>query len=220
MKKSLYLLAIISLVLFCQAVDISNCLLTYQETTGKEQTEVVISIKETDKGFLIATKDEQSEVDKKFRTISYIMNPSTSDNVVITNSPAGIKISQNGETSQSKIDGYWYQTMYNMKDFIESVEDKREFVLFSDYSEKDAGNTELKPLELILKKKGIEIIKVNNIDTRAFRIIMTIPGWKSVFWSTDYWYREADGILVKARIVKGGSGTSETILQLKSEKHF
>lgn len=71
--------------------------------------------------------------------------------------------------------------------------------------------------KLVAKKKGVEMIKLGDQEYDAVRVKLTATGWKSLFWSANYWFRESDGIFLKFRGAFGAPGTSETLTELINE---
>ncbi len=56
-------------------------------------------------------------------------------------------------------------------------------------------------------RQGVEVIDVGGAAVRAVRVKYTVPGVRGLFWSSLYWYRASDGLLVRTEETRGGPGT-------------
>jgi hypothetical protein len=51
-------------------------------------------------------------------------------------------------------------------------------------------------------------------STEAFRVRVTLEGWRSALWHADYWFRARDGLFIRYRSVHGPPGTPATEVEL------
>ncbi|NGX29314.1 MAG: hypothetical protein K940chlam4_00145 [Candidatus Anoxychlamydiales bacterium] len=104
----------------------------------------------------------------------------------------------------------WIQDFtFGLRPFLDSKRQKYSFVILSpnDFSTN----------ELIASKEGIEKIKINDTTYNAQRVMITLPGFKAMFWRADAWYDLDTFDLIKYRANKG-PGTPMSTLVLDSKK--
>ena len=51
----------------------------------------------------------------------------------------------------------------------------------------------------------------------AFRVKVTLDGWKSVFWSSEFWFRKSDGVFLKYKGSASGPNSPEVVSELVKE---
>lgn len=60
---------------------------------------------------------------------------------------------------------------------------------------------------------GREAVPVSGARVSAVKVEVRPAGWRSGFWRCHYWFRAADGVLVRYRGVHGLPGTPETVVE-------
>jgi hypothetical protein len=68
--------------------------------------------------------------------------------------------------------------------------------------------------KLVAKKKIEEKIKIREREYNTIQVEVTVPGWRSMFWGVDYWYKKDNGVFVKYKGADGPPGTPETVTEL------
>lgn len=61
---------------------------------------------------------------------------------------------------------------------------------------------------------GDETISIDGKEIDAVRVRVTLAGFRSLFWSSFFWFRKPDYLFVKYRGVNGLPGTAETVIEL------
>jgi hypothetical protein len=93
----------------------------------------------------------------------------------------------------------WYGSVLLLRAFVLSGEPE---VLFHVSKPEDEQVVLLKAI-----RQGVEVIDVGGAAVRAVRVKYTVPGVRGLFWSSLYWYRASDGLLVRTEETRGGPGT-------------
>jgi hypothetical protein len=113
----------------------------------------------------------------------------------------------------------WLQTPFSLARF--AVSDKSDILFYTatlyDTKEKSgaAGGSVMK---MVARKMKDEPTGKGSDDSAAIKVVITLPGFKSLFWKITYWYRTTDGVVVRYEDVRGGPGTPKTIGTLIKEK--
>jgi hypothetical protein len=105
----------------------------------------------------------------------------------------------------------WYQAVdMQMKPFLDSGKDYTEFWMVGMKPELDA-------FAMSFKKNVTETVKVMGKDTDCSKLEWRATGFWSMFWSSDYWFRTADGVAVKFAMPGGNDpkATSELVSEKK-----
>ncbi len=53
---------------------------------------------------------------------------------------------------------------------------------------------------------------------QAFRVKVTLDGWKSIFWSSEFWFRKSDGVFLKYKGSASGPNSPEVVSELVKEE--
>ncbi len=105
----------------------------------------------------------------------------------------------------------WYQPMsFSLSKFIKAK--KKKVVIFWTLNPLD-----LTPYKIKALNYGIETVKVNCKEIRAYKVKVVLAGFRSIFWHAFYWFRESDGILVLYNGVDGPPNTPMTTINLVQE---
>ncbi|MBN2057759.1 MAG: hypothetical protein JW782_03080 [Candidatus Saganbacteria bacterium] len=103
----------------------------------------------------------------------------------------------------------WLSSPFLLIDFIRSEDKEKKFYMILIH---DQSATKFKAI-----KEGSEEIEVNGIKTRALKVKVTLDDWRGMFWSSYYWFRPSDGIMVRSKETRGPPGTPETLVELAKE---
>jgi hypothetical protein len=63
-------------------------------------------------------------------------------------------------------------------------------------------------------RQGAETVEAGGRPVEAVRAKYTVPGVRGLFWSSLYWYRASDGLLVRTEETRGGPGTPTVFAEL------
>ena len=66
-------------------------------------------------------------------------------------------------------------------------------------------------------KKETVRIKCGEQTHEAVRVVVSLAGWKSIFWSSEFWFRLADGLFLKYVGQKSGPNSPEVVSVLARE---
>jgi hypothetical protein len=72
----------------------------------------------------------------------------------------------------------------------------------------------LTPRSLQARYEGRENITIGDEQIATRRIRISLPGIASIFWSSDYWFRNTDGLFVRSIVTRGPPGTPPTTVTL------
>lgn len=61
---------------------------------------------------------------------------------------------------------------------------------------------------------GEEIIRIDGKEIDTIKVRMALTGFRSVFWSSKYWFRKSDYLIVRYVGVNGLPGTDATVIEL------
>lgn len=196
--------------------------LMYKEKSGEKSSEFeVLFYKQPDgytMGFISLNNLVEITGNADFSTNSYIQTDTKNkQNYSIKRSDNALFFSgmENGEkiSRTLKIDSCpWYGNIALLMGFALSGKDSEDFymVIPGDKTATKFNASKEKYEELVLNRKKVRTVKVK----------ITLTDWRSVFWSSYYWFRYPDGILVKTDERRGGPGTPQTVLELVSFQYL
>ncbi len=212
-----FITLIIVLLFNCQIFS-STRYFTYNETTGNDSHNYTVKIFNENSTIRLEADTFSTICDSLFNTIEYSAIGKSGSKIM--SSRRTEKELQLTESSQNKTfnpdPDYWYQTMFNMKDFITSEQRKRVFFLLLDYK-CDENNPKHKLKKFVLNKKGEETIHHEGRNVTVYKIEMTLTGLGSKLWKAHFWYRTEDFMLFKFIMKRGGPGTKPTITTFVKE---
>ncbi len=61
-------------------------------------------------------------------------------------------------------------------------------------------------------------IKCGDRHFEAFRVKVTLDGWKSIFWSSEFWFRKSDGVFLKYKGSASGPNSPVVVSELVKEE--
>mgnify|MGYP000993614493 CR=1 FL=1 len=106
-------------------------------------------------------------------------------------------------------DTAWYGSILFMRDFVLSAAQETVF-----YMTQPEDNQVIK-LKAI--REGEEAVSVDGRTVPTVRVRFTLPDFRSVFWSSTYWFRAADGLFVKSLETRGPPGSAKVSVELVDE---
>ncbi len=62
-------------------------------------------------------------------------------------------------------------------------------------------------MQLKLIRESTEKIKTKAGEFDAVKVRMTLPDWRAFMWSSSYWFRKSDGVLIKTEELRGPPGS-------------
>ena len=208
---------ILTALLFCNMWSLDH-FYTYNETTGEKSHNYTVKLSRMDNRIKLEAATFYTVCDTMFNTIEYtgftqdrikyFHSSKNSDEIILKEYDKEKKLKVKSE--------FWYQTMFNMKDFLLSSENERSFFVLVDYS-CDENNLKHKFRKFVLRKKGWESILHNGKKIDLCRLEMRLAGIGSKLWKADFWYRREDYMLYKFIMKKGGPGTEKTITTFVKE---
>ncbi len=105
-------------------------------------------------------------------------------------------------TASERIDASpWHQSPFQLHGFVTSGEKERAFWVVTTSS--DDGAAEV--LKLIAKREGAERKSINGVTQDTVHVVLTLPGFRSLFWKAHYWFRP-DGTLLRYEEPRGKDG--------------
>ena len=72
-------------------------------------------------------------------------------------------------------------------------------------------------MQLNLIKEKTEKIKIKAGEFDAIKVRMTLPDWRAFMWSSYYWFRKDDGVLLKTEELRGPPGSQIYKMELVKE---
>lgn len=75
----------------------------------------------------------------------------------------------------------------------------------------------MEPVKLKAEIKGSQELVVNGEKVVAYRIRVSPPGFLSMFWHGDYWYRKGDCRFLRYEGLSGAPGSDKTMVTLLDE---
>jgi hypothetical protein len=113
----------------------------------------------------------------------------------------------------------WLQTPFSLARF--AVSDKPDIMFYTatmyDTKEK-SGTAGGSVIKMIARKVKNQTAAADKNGSALIKVVITLPGLKSLFWKIAYWYRKSDGAVVRYEDVRGGPGTPKTIGTLIEER--
>lgn len=80
-----------------------------------------------------------------------------------------------------------------------------------------SGEADGDVVKLVARKEGRERIRIGGVEVDALKIVLTLPGFRGLFWKSHYWLRPSDGVVLRYEEPRGASGTETTVGELTSE---
>ncbi len=230
MNFSKSLLIILSLLfLYCFSSEFllassENRTFIYRESTEDKIEIIKKEFKKENNGMTISTYTDnniyKNHFDNSFKSIFYeIINEKNNIRIMRADLKNGkLAIRKGSLTASVPVGKTWRQSNLYLSDFINSSNEKIYFSILPDISEPDTDMNDIETMEFVFKDKEDEDVRVNGKSVKAVKMIMTFPGFKSLFWKAEFWYRKNDGLLVKYKMARGAPGTPYTIGELIEEK--
>lgn len=195
--------------------------LTYDDRTGDKTMRKQIIVEKVSDGYFLTLKEGPVErklkVDENLDTqhekyISMVNNDRMmakreGKKLLCEGTMGGEKVS---ETVKMKKGVPWYGSIYLLKNFVLSDEEKTTFYIGSP--------EECRFVKLKAVREGTETVDVGGEQVLAVKVRYTLPDIRGLFWKSFYWYRASDGILVKTEEVRGPPGTPKSFTVLVAEE--
>lgn len=194
--------------------------LAYAETTRGETTTKRYVLQREGDGYSLRIEKEDGEsitlnADKEFVTVREAVRFAAADGgkgghvtIVREGGPKGERVTfsdtLDGEIDKTETIGVapWYGSTLLLARFVTSGRKNREFYL------SEAEGSYFLRLEAIREKR--ETVTVNGEPVATFKVRVTMPDFRRVFWSSYYWFRASDGLLMRSEEVRGRPGTPTT----------
>ena len=213
------LMLILSLVVYSSFHQIDEYV--YRHTTAGEIEESIWRVEQNSHGaVLTCVYDDGTQVyqlDETLNTVAWHREDSDSSTELSGNVTTEGKLIIEGTFKGENLvkcidlDGLpWMQKYpYSLKSFVQSKEKACEFwaLKFDD----------LKPYKLCAKKVCEETVVSPDGDFMACKIRVSAAGWRSKFYSVNYWYRHEDGMFVRFEGVNGPPGSPKTEIVMQQE---
>lgn len=106
-------------------------------------------------------------------------------------------------------DTAWYGSILFMRDYVLAGTPETVF-----YMTQPEDNQVIK-LKAI--REAEETIRVDGEDVATVRVRFTLPDFRSIFWSSTYWFRASDGLFVKSLETRGPPGAAKVSVELVDE---
>jgi hypothetical protein len=106
-------------------------------------------------------------------------------------------------------DTAWYGSILFMRDFVLAKTPETVF-----YMTQPEDNRVIK-LKAI--REAEETISLGGVAVPTVRVRFTLPDFRSIFWSSTYWFRAADGLFVKSLETRGPPGAAKVSVELVDE---
>jgi hypothetical protein len=105
----------------------------------------------------------------------------------------------------------WRGTYPMLKGFVLSDAQSEEFFTYRPEANKDYVFKAI--------REGVETVTVDGMPVEAWRVRITFPGFKSLFWESHLWFSTRDGALVKTDEHRGPPpSTPRTVVELVDRK--
>ncbi len=119
---------------------------------------------------------------------------------------------QLGASERQPLEGLgWHQSPFALDGFVRSGETERTFWVISASSEANDGRQTASAMKLVARREGVEKTPVNGRAQEAVHVLLTLPGFRSLFWKAHYWFR-ADGTLLRYEEPRGKKGFVRGVL--------
>jgi hypothetical protein len=106
-------------------------------------------------------------------------------------------------------DTAWYGSILFMRDFV--LSGAAETVFYMTKPEED------RVIKLKAIREAREVIPVDGDSVDTVRVRFTLPDFRSIFWSSTYWFRATDGLFVKSLETRGPPGAAKVSVELVGE---
>ena len=106
-------------------------------------------------------------------------------------------------------DTAWYGSILFMRDFVLSGAQETVF-----YMTQPEDNQVIK-LKAI--REGREVVNLDGGPMDTVRVRFTLPDFRSIFWSSTYWFRAVDSLFVKSLETRGPPGAAKVSVELVDE---
>ncbi|MEW5774336.1 MAG: hypothetical protein AB1916_12520 [Thermodesulfobacteriota bacterium] len=106
-------------------------------------------------------------------------------------------------------DTAWYGSILFVRDFVLAGTPETVF-----YMTQPEDNQVIK-LKAI--REAEESIQVDGETVETVRVRFTLPDFRSIFWSSTYWFRASDGLFVKSLETRGPPGAAKVSVELVDE---
>ncbi|MBN2119475.1 MAG: hypothetical protein JW734_00280 [Candidatus Omnitrophica bacterium] len=218
--RNLYILLLILLTLPINRLYGQN--FSYLEKTDQDSVYINWRIEEKPNFIVLISTRTNGEKqiikhDKNLSVLEWLfINPNTNTDIrakrqnniiLIKGLHKGLKVER-----KIKIDNHsWYQKVsFSLTSFINSAESSLIFwSLRTDV---------LKPFKLKALKQQTENLNLEGKETKARRVKVTLSGLRSMFWHSDYWFREKDNLFIKYKGIEGPPGTPPTVITLQNSQ--
>ena len=207
---------LIGLFLLCSFISFSQEIRIYRETTGDEIKANKYEIERSTIGYKVRFTSNniviEWNLDFSFSCLNY-QYKNFIEEIDISATRTGNTINLKGKYKGKAIQKTfnigshpWYQSLdFSLENFAAS---DKSYVKFWVIKTSDMELTEMEA-----SKIGKETVLVNGKRVKAIHVKMNVPGFASLFWHADYWFRESDScfILYKAN---RGPGTPLIVIEL------
>lgn len=186
---------------------------TTQVTITADPAQTTVEVKYAAEAYHLST-------DATLNTRQCVVTSNSGDHEIIFRRRGKMIVIRSGTVAsvESVGDLPWYQSPFTLVEFITSGASKLKFLTATANTlatdDEDPGGI----LTMVAKKQGLEDVVLEGKAIPAERVIITLTGIKSFFWKITYWYRPADGVVLKYQEARGGPGTPDTYGILISEK--
>ncbi len=103
----------------------------------------------------------------------------------------------------------WHQ--FSEFAFSRILADRQDNVIYSTFWPEKMSFYKMKAARI-----GEEKIRINGKVFDTIKVKVTLDGFKSIFWSSKYWFRKSDYLFLKYEGVNGLAGTDTTVVELIS----
>ena len=133
-----------------------------------------------------------------------VSSPRASAKVSVTRDGAALRLTS-GATLQELDQQPWHQSPFLLEGFVTSGEKELAFWTLTTSGEVANGGRSVNALKLVARREGTERLNVNGAELETVHVMITVPGFRSLFWKAHYWYR-LDGTLVRYEEPRGKKG--------------
>ncbi|MFP4282665.1 MAG: hypothetical protein ACLFR7_06290 [Opitutales bacterium] len=106
-------------------------------------------------------------------------------------------------------DAPWFQPInFSLEAFVRSEREAQDFVMLN--------SRDFEFLRLKAIRKGRDTVTVDGATREAVRVELRLRGWRSAFWSADYWFHPEDATFLRYEGVNGPPGTPKTVIEILS----
>jgi len=191
----------------------------YQEKNGTEVKEFRWSHSSSPQGELVTVYEEDATLvnycDLRGQTLDWHFRQGRQTDIQASRKGnllklTGILRGERVERTEALDDRPWYQPLsFSLREFVNSAESRRSFWMIR------SDNLELVAIQA--EKLQVEEVSVSGRKVQATKIEIRKEGLFASLWHGHYWFRTGDNLFVRYQGVHGPPGTSETVVQLRSE---